>query len=41
MLEARPELDGQYAVIGQVVEGEDVPSQLQIGDEIRRVYIRE
>ncbi len=41
MLEARPELDGQYAVIGQVVEGEDVPSQLQIGDEIRRVYVRE
>ena len=41
MLEARPELDGQYAVIGQVIEGEDVPSQLQIGDEIRRVYVRE
>jgi cyclophilin family peptidyl-prolyl cis-trans isomerase len=41
MLEARPELDGQYAVIGQVVEGEDVPAQLQVGDEIRRVYVRE
>jgi len=41
MLEARPELDGQYAVIGQVIEGEDVPAQLQVGDEIRRVYIRE
>ena len=41
MLEARPELDGQYAVIGQVIEGEDVPAQLQVGDEIRRVYVRE
>ena len=41
MLEARPELDGQYAVIGQVVEGEDVPARLQVGDEIKRVYIRD
>jgi cyclophilin family peptidyl-prolyl cis-trans isomerase len=41
MLEARPELDGQYAVIGQVVEGEDVPARLQVGDQIRRVYVRE
>ena len=41
MLEARPALDGQYAVIGQVVEGEDVPALLQVGDEIKRVYVRE
>ena len=41
LLEARPELDGQYAVIGQVVEGEDVPARLQVSDEIRRVYMRE
>ena len=41
MLEARPALDGQYAVIGQVVEGEDVPARLQVGDEIKRVYVRE
>ena len=41
MLEARPELDGQYAVIGQVVEGEDVPARLQVGDQIRRAYVRE
>jgi peptidyl-prolyl cis-trans isomerase B (cyclophilin B) len=41
LLDARPELDGQYAVIGQVVEGEDVPARLQVGDEIRRVYVRE
>jgi len=41
LLDTRPELDGQYAVIGQVVEGEDVPAQLQVGDEIRRVYVRD
>ena len=41
LLDTRPELDGQYAVIGQVIEGEDVPAQLQVGDEIRRVYVRE
>ena len=40
-IDTRPELDGQYAVIGQVIEGEDVPAQLQVGDEIRRVYVRD
>jgi len=39
-LEARPDLDGRYLVISQVIEGADVPSQLQVGDEIRRVYVR-
>ncbi len=41
MLDTRTELDGQYAVIGQVVEGEDVPAKLQVGDQIRRVFVRE
>ena len=41
MLDTRPELDGQYAVIGQVVEGADVPAKLQVGDQIRRVFLRE
>jgi peptidyl-prolyl cis-trans isomerase B (cyclophilin B) len=41
MLDARSELDGQYAVIGQVVEGGDVPAKLQVGDQIRRVFVRE
>lgn len=41
LLDTRPELDGHYAVIGQVIEGEDVPGQLQAGDEIRRVHVRE
>lgn len=40
-LAPRPDLDGQYAVFGQVVDGEDVPSLLQVGDEITRVYLRE
>ena len=40
-LAPRPDLDGQYVAIGQVVEGGDVPSLLEVGDEIRRVYVRE
>lgn len=39
-LAPRPDLDGQYAVFGHVIEGEDVPGSLQVGDEIRRVYVR-
>jgi len=41
LLDTRPELDGQYAVIGQVVEGQDVVSRLQVGDQIKRVFVRE
>ena len=40
-LEARPELDGQYAVIGHVIEGQDVPARLQVGDQITRVSVRD
>jgi peptidyl-prolyl cis-trans isomerase B (cyclophilin B) len=36
----RPELDGQYAVFGQVVSGEDVPSLLRVGDLIQRMFVR-
>ena len=39
-LAPRPDLDGQYAVFGNVIEGADVPARLQVGDEIRRVYVR-
>ncbi len=39
-LDARPELDGQYAVIGHVLEGQDVPARLQVGDQIIRVSVR-
>ena len=40
-LAPRPDLDGRYAVFGQVIAGEDVLPQLQVGDEIRRVYVRQ
>ncbi len=39
-LEDRPDLDGRYAVVGQVIEGDDVPAMLQVGDLITRVYVR-
>ena len=39
-LDARPDLDGQYAVFGQVTGGEDVLESLQVGDLITRVYIK-
>lgn len=39
-LAARPELDGKYTVFGQVISGIDVPSQIQVGDVIRRVTVK-
>ena len=39
-LEPRPDLDGRYAVFGQVIAGMDVLPLLHVGDEIRRVYLR-
>jgi cyclophilin family peptidyl-prolyl cis-trans isomerase len=40
-LAARHDLDGKYAVFGQVVEGAEVPAELQIGDLITRAYLRD
>jgi peptidyl-prolyl cis-trans isomerase B (cyclophilin B) len=40
-LAPRPDLDGQYTVFGQVIDGADVPARLQVGDEITRVSLRE
>jgi cyclophilin family peptidyl-prolyl cis-trans isomerase len=40
-LARRTDLDGRYAVFGQVISGEDVPAALQVGDTITRVVIRE
>jgi cyclophilin family peptidyl-prolyl cis-trans isomerase len=40
VLERRPDLDGRYSVIGQVVEGEEIPPALEIGDTITRVSVR-
>jgi cyclophilin family peptidyl-prolyl cis-trans isomerase len=38
-LAARPDLDGQYAVFGQVTNGQEVVESLQVGDLITRVYV--
>ena len=40
MLSAHPELDGRYAVFGQIIDGNEVPAMLQPGDEILRVDVR-
>jgi peptidyl-prolyl cis-trans isomerase B (cyclophilin B) len=37
----RPDLNGKYAVFGQVVEGTDVAARLERGDVIRRVFVKE
>ncbi len=36
----RPGLDGQYAVIGQIVDGSGVPALLEVGDMITRVFVK-
>jgi cyclophilin family peptidyl-prolyl cis-trans isomerase len=41
LLADQPDLDGQYAVFGRVVAGGDVPSALQVGDVIVRMYVKE
>lgn len=40
-LAARPDLNGKYTVFGHLVEGEDVPSRLERGDVVTRMYVRE
>jgi len=37
----RPELDGRYAIVGRLVAGHDVLSRLQVGDVVRRMYVRD
>jgi peptidyl-prolyl cis-trans isomerase B (cyclophilin B) len=37
----RPDLNGKYAVFGQVVSGSEVPARLERGDLIRKVYVKE
>src|SRR5205823_7573530 len=39
-LAPRPDLDGQYAVFGHVIEGAEILGTLQVGDEITRLYVR-
>jgi cyclophilin family peptidyl-prolyl cis-trans isomerase len=37
----RPDLNGRYTVFGHIISGGDVPERLQVGDVIRRMYVRE
>jgi cyclophilin family peptidyl-prolyl cis-trans isomerase len=37
MLGTHPQLDGQYTVFGQVIEGQDVANQLQVGDRMTSI----
>jgi peptidyl-prolyl cis-trans isomerase B (cyclophilin B) len=39
-LAAVPRLDGKYAVFGHVIGGADVPATIQLGDVIKRVYVK-
>lgn len=40
-LAERKDLDGRYVVFGQIVSGLDVLDLLRVGDDIRRVHVRE
>ncbi len=40
-LASRPDLNSKYTVFGHVIEGVDVPSRLERGDEILRMFLRE
>ena len=40
-LTERPDLDGRYTVFAHIIAGADVPSRLQRGDLITRMYVRE
>jgi cyclophilin family peptidyl-prolyl cis-trans isomerase len=37
----RPDLDTRYTVFGHVISGDDVPSRLERGDSIRKMYVKE
>jgi cyclophilin family peptidyl-prolyl cis-trans isomerase len=37
----RPDLDGRYAVFGQVIAGDDIPARLQVGDVITKMFVKE
>ncbi len=39
-LSDRPDIDGQYAIFGQVIDGFDVPARLHIGDAIIRATVQ-
>jgi peptidyl-prolyl cis-trans isomerase B (cyclophilin B) len=37
----RPDLNNRYTVFGHITAGDDVPAQLERGDSIRRMYVKE
>jgi peptidylprolyl isomerase len=37
----RPDLDGKYTVIGHIIAGADVPSRLERGDVIRKMFVKD
>ena len=37
----RPDLNNRYTVFGQVIAGDDVPSRLERGDLIRKMYVKQ
>jgi peptidyl-prolyl cis-trans isomerase B (cyclophilin B) len=39
-LAAVPRLDGKYAVFGHLISGFDVPAKIQVGDMIKKMYVR-
>ena len=39
-LTATPRLDGRYAVFGQVIAGSDVVEKIEVGDVVRRIYVK-
>lgn len=41
MLSNRPGLDGKYTVFGQVIRGMEVVDTLEVGDVIKRMYVKE
>ena len=36
-----PSLNGKYVIFGQVISGMDVVDQVQVGDVIKRMYVKE
>ena len=41
VLTDRPDLDGKYAIFGQVIEGAGIPARLERGDVVTKMYVRE
>ncbi len=39
-LGAKKSLDGKYAIFGQVIDGMDVAEKLEVGDTVKRMYIK-